>query len=678
MTVTYKAGDSIVITSGDTETQFEILEASVSQVRIRDIIRDIPSTLRISELEEMVVSGAAIIHQKKIETRSILQNDALDFASYPEELKKEARDRYIFVTGILDLDLPSRSERVITPHIQSIFEENTKNKNNFEYLDKKPSARSVQRWIVLYVEGNESIRALIPRRADKGNRKPKVDPIIEPYIKLAIEHFKQPENPSIAKAHKELKTLIDFDNKKISDPQKKMKVPTKTAFIKRLAKEAPKELEIARKGKEATRKTFRTAKLPQEISLILQRVEADHTQLDLFIVDEEANLILGRPYVTAILDYKSKCVLGFYIGFEFPSYLSIAKALRHAILPKTYVKERYPNVVNSYDCYGLPKVLVVDRGKDFESIALKDACLDLNIRIQRNPAKHPWYKGSIESFFKSKNNELLNDMSGKAFPDIVDTNAYNPEKHAIMTMGLFMEVFHIWLIDCYHQDKVSRGTIIPSESWKEDLDKIPPRSMNKDALDIVLSETDSKKNDKGGVTYNYIQYDSDELHTLRAEVGLKKVWFKYDREDLGQIRVLDERNPQKKVYFTVPAIKQSYARGLSLHQHKTILAFNKKYLDGKTNPEALATAKMMINELIKENLASRKPGKVGTNQKISRYKNIGQQKDNTVTGTVVDDSNSSISEGVPKPDIEKEQTSKIDQISGYDGQNNTLPDKLDF
>jgi putative transposase len=678
MTVTYKTGDFIVITSSNTETQLEILEASISQVRLRDIIRDIASTLMVSELDEMIVAGIAHIHQKKIETRRILQSDAMDFASYPEELKKEARDRFIFVTGILDLDLPSHSEQRITPHIQSLFEENTNNKNNFEHIEKNPSARTVQRWIVLYVEGNESIRALIPRRAEKGNRKPKVEPIIEPYIKLAIAHFKKPENPSIAIAYGELKTLIDFDNKKITDPHKKMKVPTKTAFIKRLTKEAPKELMIARKGKEATRRTFKTAKLPQEISLILQRVEIDHTQLDLFVVDEKANLILGRPYVTAILDYKSKCVLGFYIGFEFPSYLSIAKALRHAILPKTYVKERYPNVVNSYDCYGLPKVLVVDRGKDFESIALKDACLDLNIRIQRNPAKHPWYKGSIESFFKSKNNELLNDKSGKAFPNIVDTNAYKPEKHAIITMGLFMEIFHIWLIDCYHQDKVSRGTIIPSDSWKKDLDKVPLRPMNKDALDIVLSETDKKKNDKGGVTYNYIQYDNDELYKLRAEIGFKKVWFKYDREDLGQIRVLDERNPQKKIYFTVPALKQSYARDLSLHQHKTILAFNKKYLDGKTDPEALATAKMMINELIKENLASRKSGKISTTQKISRYKNIGQQKDNSVTGTVVDDSDNNISEGVPKPDIQKDKSSKIEKISGYDGESNTLPDELDF
>lgn len=674
MTVSYKPGDFIVIKADDKETQFEILECGISQIRIRDSLNAVESVRKVSEIDELIVSGDAVLQQKNVKERELKRYDAIDFASYPEKLKQEARDRFIYVSNVLDRQLPSRSARRIRPIIEEVFCSNT-----FEIIKTMPSPRSVQRWITAY-EDSHSIRSLISLNVNKGNREAKVDPVIESYITSAVEHFKQLERPSIAKSYEHLETLIHFDNIKITDVSKKRKVPVKTAFIKRLEKMAPKQLMIARMGKEEANKLFKVAKLPQDISLILQRVESDHTQLDLFIVDEQESLILGRPYVTALLDYKSKSVLGFYIGFEKPSYLSIAKALRHAILPKSYVSERYSNVVNSWECYGIPKVLVVDRGKDFESIALVDACLDLNMRIQRNPGKHPWYKGSMESYFKTLNNNLLNDMQGKVFPNIVDSNMYNPQKNAVITMSLFLEIFHIWLIDIYLQSKVSRGKIIPSVSWKEDLDRVPRRVMNKDALDIVLAETASRKNNPDGIVFEHIQYDNDELARLRAEAGFQKVDFKYDRENLGQIRVLDERNPKQKRYFAVPALNQNYAKGLSRHQHRVILAFNKKFLEGHTNPEALAAAKMKIKQLIKNDLKSRKSSLISTNQNVARFTNVGQQSDQSVISSVANELGGDGYEGVPKPTVDNSTGNKsgIDDVSVFDGSNNTLPDKLDF
>lgn len=670
MIVTYSVGDFIVIEHEGSQAQFEILESSLSSLRLKDALTGIESSRKIHVIQEMIIAGTAVIHQRRETTRKLLKSDAVEFENYPEDLKKEARDRYIFVTGIVDMGLPSHSEQRLSKPITEIW-----NNEKFEYLSKKPSVRSVQRWLKSFVEGAHSIRALIPQRANKGNRSPKVDVRVERYIQLAIDSFKKLERPSIATAFGNLETRINYDNSKIADAEKKLKVPTRTAFVKRLEKEAPRELMQTRAGKEQTRKEYRVARLPQEISLILQRVEVDHTTLDLFIVDEKTNLILGRPNVTALLDYKSKSVLGFYIGFEKASYLSIAKALRHAILPKSYVKKLYPSVVNSYDAYGPPKVLSVDRGKDFESRAFEDACLDLNIRIHRNPARHPWYKGSIESYFDTINQQLLDDKSGKVFPNIVDTNNYDPKKHAIITMGLFLEIFHKWLIDIYHQQKVAQGTIIPSVSWNEDRDKVPLRTVDPKALDIVLAETKTAKNNKGGIKFQYIQYDSDELFKLRAEVGFKNVTFKIDREDLGKIYVLDERNSHDKRYITVPALNQSYAKGLRLHQHKIILNFNRKFLNGKVDAEALAIARMQIEEMVQEHIKSRK-GKISTNQSVSRWADVGQQKDNTTKGTVVDES--SEYRGVPKPDVGSATERRQEKVIGFDGTNNTLPDKLDF
>ncbi|RLV60488.1 hypothetical protein D5018_06765 [Parashewanella curva] len=668
MNATYETGDFITIKNHDVSHQYEIIYSSPDIIKLIDSFSGIASTRKSRELDELIVSGIAIIHQKDLRTRKLLENNVIDFASFPEESKQKARERYIFVSGILEQNLKSHSGTILKPIVEQIY-----NANSFTTLTKKPGVRTVQYWLKSFRDANCSIRALLPIHHAKGNRNVKLDEIKEPYIAAAIEYFKTPERPSISSAYDYLKTLINYDNKILSKSEK-IKVPSLSAFIKRLEKFAKNEIFAARLGKDEARKRFKLNQLSQEIKFILQRVEVDHTQADLFIVDSKLSMILGRPYITVLLDYKSKSILGFYIGFEKPSYLSVARALKHSILPKTYLKELYPEVESEWDCYGIPKTLAVDRGKDFESVALIDACHDLNIRIERNPAKHPWYKGSVESFFKSINTKLFDDMKGKVFPDIVDTNLYNPQEHAVITMDLFLKLFHVWIVDVYQQDLVSKGTIIPRVSWQEDLKSVPRRVMNKDDLDIVLSETTDRKNSPAGIVFDHIWYDNDELLKYRSEVGFTKVTMKYNREDLGFIYVLDERNPSYKHYFKVPAVDQKYAKGLSLHQHQVIKAFNKNKLQQEHNTENLAAAKMKIMQLISNFLDSASSKKISSSQKLSRFMNVGQQTDQTVKSSVTD-----ISTQIPTvQEIHSDTEESNEVLEIYDGIHNSLPDKLNF
>lgn len=674
MKSTYRIGDDIVISDGQSKIQFEIIDVGVRNITLKDKLRNIESDRAVAEIDELIVAGTAEIMQRRLAEREIVRPNAMDFSSYPEKSKQLARERYKFVEHILQLNLPSKSVGSISPVIEQVWIS-----EKFEQIKKKPSERSVQRWLKEYRVSGESIRALLPKHADKGNREPKVDPLIEPYILSAIEHFKQLERPTVASSYDHLTTLIDYENAGISDPNKKMKVITQRAFTKRLEKLAPKEVMLARMGREETNKHFRTAKQTQDISLILQVVESDHTQLDLFIVDSKSSLVLGRPHVTALIDKKSKSVLGFYIGFEKPSYLSIARALKHAILPKNYLKEKYPEVENEWPCYGIPRILSVDRGKDFSSVALSDTCLDLNIRIHRNPGKHPWYKGSIESFFKSLNGDLLNDLKGKVFPNIVDTNLYNPKKHSVITMDLFLKIFHKWVVDIYHQKKVSKGRIIPRVSWEQDLDKVPRRVMNKNALDIVLAETEFRKNTKDGIVLDHIWYSSEELTNIRSVMGSQKVQIKFNREDLGYIHVLDERNKRDKTFIKVPAIEKNYAQGLSKHQHQVIVKFNRKYLDEQVNLETLAVAKMKIKQMIKDYLEKVGDKATATAQNVARYTDTGQKSDQSVTSSVQDYLDDEGYQGVPSPQ-ETNRTTVLNKEPEelFDGSNNSLPNDSEF
>jgi putative transposase len=66
----------------------------------------------------------------------------------------------------------------------------------------------------------------------------------------------------------------------------------------------------------------------------LERVEIDHFLADVYLRCEHTGKILGRPWITLVVDHYSRMVLGYHITFAPPSAESVLAALRHAILPK--------------------------------------------------------------------------------------------------------------------------------------------------------------------------------------------------------------------------------------------------------------------------------------------------------------------------------------------------------
>ena len=72
----------------------------------------------------------------------------------------------------------------------------------------------------------------------------------------------------------------------------------------------------------------------------------------IFQLDDTGEEVIGRPYITLIMDSYSGCVLGFYLGFEAAGAHEVGLALRHAILPKQYEPEY--NLQETWNVFGIP------------------------------------------------------------------------------------------------------------------------------------------------------------------------------------------------------------------------------------------------------------------------------------------------------------------------------------
>jgi len=97
----------------------------------------------------------------------------------------------------------------------------------------------------------------------------------------------------------------------------------------------------ARQGKRAARRALTQYSAMDRPDRPLMRVEIDHTPVDVILVDAEDGLPLGRPTLTSVLDIATRYPLGYYLGFEPPSYLAVCEALTHAFKPKGDVRGKY-------------------------------------------------------------------------------------------------------------------------------------------------------------------------------------------------------------------------------------------------------------------------------------------------------------------------------------------------
>ena len=157
----------------------------------------------------------------------------------------------------------------------------------------------------------------------------------------------------------------------------------------------------------------------------LERVEIDHMQLDLFVIDPQRKMPMGRPWLTTAIDVYTRSIVGMYISLMPPSHLSVRQCLLNAISPKSYVRMRYPNIQNTWGMYGIMEKIVVDNETAFYSRDLEGACHQLGISIQYSPVRLANYKSSIERFFGTMSTRLHHKESRTTFLNILEGADYD-------------------------------------------------------------------------------------------------------------------------------------------------------------------------------------------------------------------------------------------------------------
>ena len=573
----------------------ELATGRIAQHAVADLLRE-------WKAGSLILDGGAT-------TPDSARQEAIDSAhmdafrqSYTETQQDQAKARLAFVDRLEKLP---RTFGVMTPIIEEIWDDKKLWKNG-KPMKKCPHFTTVVNWIVASQASGRDMRSLVDRHERKGNSAPRHPEIVQIISRELIEtRYLTQERPSLKTVRREAAGLIARRNAtRLKSEQ--LATPSYHYFKSLVQALAPYDVYKARHGQRAADIRFRFAGRGVVAVRPLARAAMDHSRMDVFVVDDRTGLPLGRPWLTLVIDECTRYVLGYYLGFEEPSSVSMTRALRHALAPK----DDCPDTRCTWDAWGVVELLVVDNGLEFHARALEAGAGRYGIDVQFCPRRKPWYKGKVERFFGTMNTGLLVDMKGKTFSSVLLKGDYDPATHAVMSLATLRRVLQMWIVDVYHQEVHSGLGMTPQEAWSNGIQQVdrylPPSSV---AMEAAFSTSSRRELTHKGIEFDSLLYNSRELGALRELHGSRiNVEVRTCDDDLGHVVVV---SPDQITLIKVPALNPEYALGLTRWQHKVCKRFQRRVQEDDAREITLFEARQRIRALIEEDmrLGSRKSRK---------------------------------------------------------------------
>lgn len=556
---------------------------------------------RAYEKKELTID----VDQPYLDTVPLTRNAPPDLCCFAEKHSAEALRRRAYLDALIGVDASKLSgdselRRQIADVARAIHDE------------ARPSPSTVRRWAKRYGLTRCVVR-LVPKHSQKGRLsaiRGELEDILAPCLE---EAYLLPERPTVTHLYEEFRGRVrDINARRLLTSQ--LNLPSIATIRRYIAKLNPFEVDKLREGEFAAKRKHRNAIGKLEIGKILNRWEIDHTLLDVHVVDPDTGEVIGRPYLTVIIDRHSRMVMAFLLHLSAPNTESVLRAIERAIRPKQVWLERFPKVQNEWRARGLPLYLLPDNAAEFHAYDLILAFNELGIEVLFPRSRGPEKKGGVERFFRTLAVDLIHRLPGTTFSNVDERGDYPSEERACITLAKLEEMLTLWIVDRYLQ-RPHRGLDgrTPAQVWRDgESVRLPRLPLDLDSLECILAHRVNVKLHHYGVEVDSQQYHCEDLIELRHRLGeCAKVDVRF-RDDLGHVWV---RDPLRNVYFVVPN-KDKRMHGLSRDVYRVARSRAKKESDinARANAQlvletyrkitAEATAAMDSNKLRKRRYAA--------------------------------------------------------------------------
>lgn len=311
--------------------------------------------------------------------------------------------------------------------------------------------------------------------------------------------------PTVSYVHRQVRDLCSL---------KGWPVPSYSTVGRTVKRIDPAIRVLALEGTKAYKQKFdlifrREAAKPNEIW------QSDHTPLDIQLLDEQG--MIGRPWLTVVLDDYSRAIAGYFLAFDSPAAWKTALALRQAIFRKDDPR---------WSVFGIPESFYTDHGSDFTSKRMEMVGASLKINLINSQVGEPRGRGKVERFFRTVNELFLCAIRGFA-------PAGHQPKGKLLTLDEFDYLFKEWLLSEYMTKKHSETGMAPQVRWDAH-DFIPRFPDSTEQLDLLLcTEAQQRKVHRDGIRFYGLRYMDVNLCGYVGEL----VNVRFDPRDLAEIRL---------------------------------------------------------------------------------------------------------------------------------------------
>jgi putative transposase len=403
------------------------------------------------------------------------------------------------------------------------------------------SVRSVQRMVKRWEQ--EGLAGIVHgERADKGRHR--IGDFWEDFI---LKTYKEGNKGSKRMTPKQVAVRVQAKAREIKDDQPPH-YKTVLRVLAPIIERQEKAKSIRSPGWQGTTLSMKTRQgeelSPNESNQVWQ---CDHTRADVYLVDQHGEL-LGRPWLTTVVDSYSRCIMGVNLGFDAPSSQVVALALRHAILPKRYGPEYKLNC--EWGTWGKPIHFFTDGGKDFRSNHVQQIGVQLGFTCHLRA--RPSEGGIVERPFKTLNQQLFSTLPGYVGSNVQE-RPEDAEKDACLTLRDLEQLIVRFIVDRYNPGLDARmGDQTRFQRWEAGLSKIPD-PLEERHLDICLMKATRRTVMRGGcLNFENLLYRGEYLAGYAGET----VSLRFNPRDITTVLVYRQENSQE-VFLT-----RAFAQGL--------------------------------------------------------------------------------------------------------------------
>lgn len=425
-------------------------------------------------------------------------------------------NQYLMGASEKDCAEASRRYGIIAPYLQG-------EPPKFELVPERTFYRWVSSWRTSEAIYGYGYLGLLPKKSHRGNRQKKLpnatQKLIDEFISNEYETLKQ--KGKFAAYAALYKTCLD--NGVIP--------PSYKTFVSQIDQRPCHEKTLARLG---LRMAYQHESFYWELKLTTPRhgdrpfeiCHIDHTELDIELISSRTQVNLGRPWATFLTDAYSRRILAVYLTFDPPSYRSCMMVMRECV-------RRYGR---------LPQTVVVDGGKEFESVYFEKLLAAYSVTKKTRPSAKPRFGSVCERLFGTANTMLIHNLQGNT--QITRnvravTKSVNPRNLAIWTLGSLYQNLCDW-VDKFYDNKEHPGLgESPKSAFEEKLLQTGFRSHKliayNETFRILTLPTTAKGTAKviplQGVKINHIYYWHNSFRN--SEIEKTQVSVRYDPYDVG-------------------------------------------------------------------------------------------------------------------------------------------------